>query len=271
MTSLPLLLEPAQLHLQREDSALLIIDMSNPEHFAERHIPGAVNLPYGHIVKPMPPAGGMLPDETQLSEVLSAIGLTPERHVVAYDSEQGGRAARLLWTLDVLGHTGLSLLNGGLSAWENAGLPLASGTVSPTRSSYQARLANPSVLADKDYILSRLGEADFALLDARSAAEYAGLDVRAARGGHIPGAVNLNWLNCIDSGNHLRFKPDSELRGLLSTLGLRQEQEIVTYCQTHHRSAHSYWVLKHLGFPRIRGYVGSWSEWGNDPATPIEP
>ena len=273
MSMLPMLVEPEQLHPALTHEALLIVDMSNPENYASKHLPGAVNLPYANIMQAVPPAGGMLPDEQHLSKVLSAIGLRSDHHVVAYDGEQGGRAARFLWTLDVLGHSGLSLLNGGLSAWKQAAFPLNDVTTSPSPSQYKAQRANPLALADKAYILSCLNEARAtrpALLDARSAAEYAGLDVRAKRGGHIPGAVNLNWLDTIDSGNALRFKPDTELRAILNELGLQQEQEIITYCQTHHRSAHSYWMLKHLGYPHIRGYAGSWSEWGNDPSVPIE-
>ena len=270
MSMLSLLIEPAQLHTHLDEANLLIVDMSNPEDFADEHIPGAVNLPYNSIVKAVPPAGGLLPDEPYLSDVLSAIGLTPEHHIVAYDAEHGGRAARLLWTLDVLGHKGLSMLNGGLNAWESDGFELSSGPAEAVRSRYQARLLNPAALAEKDYILSRLGQKNFALLDARSPAEYEGRDVRAERGGHIPGARNLNWTDCIDIRNDLRFKPDSELQAMLDERGLHPEQEIVAYCQTHHRSSHTYWVLKHLGYKNIRGYAGSWSEWGNDPSTPIE-
>jgi len=268
MPNLPLLIEAEQLNGQLNDERLLLIDMSNPDSYSAAHIPGAVNLPYAAIVRAVPPAGGLLPTESELSEILSAIGLTEDKQVVAYDNEQSGRAARLLWTLDVLGHSGLSLLNGGLSAWESAKLPLANGIETPTPSRYQARFANLDALADKAYILSRLGQNDFAILDARTPAEYAGLDVRAARGGHIPGAVNLNWLDCID--NALRLKPDNELRAMLAQRGLQAGKEIVMHCQTHHRSSHSYWMLKHLGYPRIRGYAGSWSEWGNSDDTPVE-
>ena len=270
MSMLPYLIEPVQLHQRLGAANLLIVDMSNPDDFTDEHLPGAVNLPYNSIVQAVPPAGGLLPDESHLSAVLSAIGLRPDHHVVAYDAEHGGRAARLLWTLDVLGHTGLSMLNGGLNAWDSDGFELVSGSANVNPSDYQARYVNLAAHADKDYILGRLGQKDFALLDARSHAEFEGRDLRAERGGHIPGARNLDWTDCIDVRNDLRFKPDSELQALLDARGLQRDQEIVVYCQTHHRSSHSYWVLKHLGYPHIRGYAGSWSEWGNDPYTPIE-
>jgi thiosulfate/3-mercaptopyruvate sulfurtransferase len=115
-----------------------------------------------------------------------------------------------------------------------------------------------------------LGQADFVPLDTRSPGEYAGIDIRAARGGHIPGAVNMNWTEAMDPGRQLRFKPDHTLRRMLESKGVTPDKEVVVYCQTHHRSAHTYIVLKHLGYPRLRGYPGAWSEWGNSAELPIE-
>ena len=90
------------------------------------------------------------------------------------------------------------------------------------------------------------------------------------RGGHIPGARNLNWLDTIDTSRNNRLKSSEELREMLNERGITPDKEIITYCQTHHRSSHSYAMLKSLGFPHIRGYAGSWSEWGNSIETPIE-
>ena len=126
------------------------------------------------------------------------------------------------------------------------------------------------MLATRDYLLSRLHATDLRLLDARTREEYDGVRTLAGRGGHIPGAIHFNWLDAIDSKRNLRLKPDHELIAMLSQRDIAPEHEIVVYCQTHHRSAHSWMMLRHLGYPKVRGYAGSWSEWGNDPATPIE-
>lgn len=270
-SNLPPLIEPEQLQPYLADPAVLIVDLCDPAHYAIGHIPGAVHLDYADLVRVEPPAMGLLPTEAWLSDVLSRLGLTPTRRVVAYDDEGNGRASRLLWTLATLGHGQASLLNGGFHAWEAAAGPLETRFRPPPPSAYQARFVDPpTVVADKDYILERLGQPDLALLDTRTPAEFAGLDLRAARGGHIPGAVNLPWTDAMDPQRQLRFRPDPVLRKLMEQRGVTPDKEVIVYCQTHHRSAHTYWVLRYLGYPRARGYSGAWSEWGNIPDLPIE-
>ncbi len=266
---LPLIVEPTELAGNPAAEKLLLVDLCRPETYAQAHIPGAVHLDYRQIVAARPPAMGMLPDEARLSEAFSAIGLTPESHVVAYDDEGGGRAARLLWTLDVIGHRRYSLLNGGLHAWLNDRLPVSAEPAQRPRSQYAAKFHDAAV-ADKNYIARHLRDPDRVIVDARTPAEYRGETRRAERAGHIPGALNFDWVNAIDQARSLRLKPAEELKRTLLELGVTPEKEAIVYCQTHHRSAHTYIVLKSLGYPRVRGYPGSWSEWGNSPETPIE-
>lgn len=267
--SLPLIIEPAELKSNLDTQNILIVDLSRPQTYAQLHVPGAVHLDYARIVAARAPAMGMLPDAATLGETLGSIGLKPDSHVVAYDDEGGGRASRLLWTLDAVGHPAYSLLNGGLHAWLNDRLPVSSEPTMKTAGHYPVRF-NDAVVADKNYIMSRLRDRGSILVDARTPAEYRGEARRAERAGHIPGAVNFDWMNAIDPARSARLKPAEELRRMLTELGVTPDKEIITYCQTHHRSAHTYIVLKSLGYPRLRGYPGSWSEWGNSPETPIE-
>ena len=266
---LPLIVEPAELVRNLGAEKLLIVDLCRPETYAQTHVPGAVHVEYAQIVAARPPAMGMLPGEAQLSEVFSGIGLTPDSHVVAYDDEGGGRASRLLWTLDVIGHPHYSLLNGGLHAWLNDRHPVSSEAVRRPRSQYTVKFHDTAV-ADKNYIVSHLRDPNVVFVDTRTPAEYRGETRRADRVGHIPGAINFDWVNAIDQTRSLRLKPAQELKQVLSQIGVTPEKEVIAYCQTHHRSAHTYIVLKSLGYPRVRGYPGSWSEWGNSPETPIE-
>ncbi len=268
--SIPLLLECKELENLLDNEQLLIVDLSPEEQYIREHIPGAIWLDYNDIVAARPPAMGLLPDVAELSQVLSEIGLTEHSHVVAYDNENSGKASRLIWTLDCLGHQNASLLNGGFTAWINADHPTSNEETEAEASEYTATLSGEA-LADKNYIQSKLGDTNTVLLDTRTAQEYNGEVVRAARGGHIPGAVNVNWTDAIDMDNDLKLKQVNELRAMYEAAGITPDKEIITYCQTHHRSAHSYMVLKCLGYPNIRGYHGAWSDWGNDHHLPIEP
>jgi thiosulfate/3-mercaptopyruvate sulfurtransferase len=266
---LPLIVEPEQLEPILGLPGLLIVDLNDPPMFLQGHVPGAVNLPYASLIGPQPPAMGRIAGAEQLSRAFSSIGMTPDSHVVAYDGEGNGRAARLLWTLDAVGHKRASLLNGGWRAWAGEGHRVESGAVDPVPSDYKVAIGG-EVIARKDYILGHLKDPKVLVLDVRSPAEYAGKDVRSARGGHIPGAVNMDWTLALDRARSLRLKPEAEIRATLEKLGVTPDKEVITHCQTHQRSAHTYIVLKSLGFTKIKGYDGSWSEWGNDPAVPVE-
>jgi thiosulfate/3-mercaptopyruvate sulfurtransferase len=266
---LPLVIEPDKLQPQLGEAGLLIVDLCKPETYAKAHIPDAVHLDYGQIIDMQKPVMGLLPDEDRLSQVFSMLGLTPDTHVVAYDDEGGGRAARLLWTLDAIGHGKASLLNGGLLAWVNEGHPIEAKPCDAVPTQYQAHMDSTPV-AQKDFILAHLDDPQTALLDSRSVEEYTGEKKFAERAGHIPGAVNMDWFMVMDRSRNMRLKPEGELRALLEERGITPDKTVVTYCQSHHRSALTYFVLKALGFKDIKGYPGSWSDWGNDPETPIE-
>lgn len=267
--NLPLIVEPNDLHAVLADSRLLIVDLSKAGVYQQQHLPNAVHIDYPRLTASRPPVMGLLPDAPHLSEVLAAAGLTPDRHVVAYDDEGGGKACRLLWTLDIIGHERFSLLNGGLQAWLKEGHPVDQEAAAVTAGDYPVSIHRERC-ADRGYIISHLDDPGMRLVDARSPGEYAGTDVRARRGGHIPGAVNVEWTRAIDQQNNLRLRPEAELRALYGDAGIGPDSEIITYCHTHHRSAHTYIVLKSLGYQRLKGYPGSWSEWGNDPDTPVE-
>ncbi len=266
---LALIAEPDTLENELGGKDLLVVDLSDEETHMRQHVPGAVHLSYERIIDAKPPAMGLLPDDWELGAVFSSLGMTPHTHVVAYDDAGNGKACRLLWTLQAIGHENFSLLNGGLHAWFNEGHSVEGGINRPDRSDYEVT-HHTDAIADRDYILAHLNDPGVVILDTRTPAEFLGQDRRAARGGHIPGAVNMDWTLAMDRARNLRLKTDNELREMLEKLGVTADKEVITHCQTHHRSSHTYIVLKALGFPRIKGYPGSWSEWGNDFELPIE-
>lgn len=269
VTALPLIIEPDELENHLDDENLLIIDLCKDETYLQAHIPGAIHLQYPAILHVVKPVMGLLPEANTLQQIFSSIGLTKETHVVAYDDEGGGKASRLLWTLDVVGHDKLSLLNGGLHSWANEGHPLDNQPVTVQASQYSIDQSKRAI-ADKQYILDNLSNQNLTLLDNRSPQEFSGEKKFAANGGHIPGAINLDWMLTMNQNNNMRLLPDQQLTQILQDLDVKQEQEIILYCQTHHRSSHTYIVLKHLGYSNIKGYPGAWSEWGNTEGLPVE-
>ncbi len=244
----------------------MIIDLSRLPVHAQQHIPGAVHLDLAKIMANRPPVMGLLPESKYLEGVLGALGATSETHIIAYDEEANAKACRLLWTLDCLGHQKASLLDGGLQAWMDEERPVTAEPTQVAAKIYQAS-PNPLVIADRDFI--RKGLDTLQILDVRSPGEYEGIDKRATRSGHIPGAINIEWTEAIDRDHMLRLKPIKELEEIFLASGMDPDRETVVHCQTHQRSAHTYFVLKLLGFKRLRGYPGSWSDWGNDPEPPI--
>ena len=268
-TTLPLIIEPEQLNSCLERNDLLILDLSKEASYQQAHVPGAIHLPFQALLAGTPPAPGKLPDIDKINQLFSYLGLTTDHHVIAYDDEGGGWAGRLIWTLDVIGHHRYSYLNGGIHAWIGEGLPVSTQETMPVAST-GAWSINKGPIADKDAILRQLDADDFIIWDARSAEEYRGERKVSARSGHIPGASNYEWTRGMDRQRNLRIRPLTDIRAELANLGISADRDVVTHCQTHHRSGFTYLLGKALGFERIRAYPGSWSEWGNDPNTPID-
>ncbi|MGC3872598.1 sulfurtransferase [Halomonas sp. GXIMD04776] len=268
---LPLIVEPDQLAKHLDNPQLLIIDVPlKTESYSEGHVPGALFLDHRRLMRGQGNVPNDVPDEEALSQLFSSLGLTRDTHVVAYDDEGGGWAGRLLWTLQLIGHTRYSYLNGGIHAWRAEALPQSTDTPQPQPSDYQAEILNPQVMIERDELVERLGEKEFAVWDARSPEEYRGEKGNNKHLGHIPGAINMEWTDAMDRERGLRIRDYAELVTELEAQGLTPDMEVATYCQSHHRSGFTWLVGKALGFDKIRGYAGSWQEWGNRDDTPIE-
>ena len=269
MTDLGLFIEPEQLEALLDDPSIVIVDLCKKKQYKRAHIPGAHFVDYGDITHVEKPVMGLLPSAEKFSSLLSSLGITTDTHVIAYDDEGGGCAARLVWTLHVFGHYKASILNGGLYSWANEGHPLT--TDIPERASSDYTLANTGKhVVDRGYILEHLNDDNTVLLDARSLVEYNGTKKFAERAGHIPGARHYEWTEAMDKTRNLRMLPADTIQHRLDQLGFSKDKEVIVYCQSHHRSAYSYAVLRYLGYENVKGYPGSWSDWGNQPDTPVE-
>lgn len=257
----------AQLKSRLGDPGVQVIDVRVGEDYAMGHIPGALHFSvYG--VNTYDTDAAPLESFTRMWAFLLGLrGITNEDTIVVYDEISGMSAARAFWFLEYLGHTDVHLLDGGLNAWRDADLSVTRDAQAPKAAAYKYEVVRERVATYQD-MLDAIDLPGKVILDTRSAKEWLGTDRRAARGGTIPSAVHLDWENHLTANGKL--KPADELQKMFDSHGVTMEKEVLAFCNTGYRSAHAYLVLRMLGYPRVRNYVGSWQEWGNRDSCPVE-
>ncbi|MGO9178029.1 MAG: sulfurtransferase [Candidatus Limnocylindrales bacterium] len=217
-----------------------------------------------------------LASRKDLSTLLSASGISADTHVVLYGDNNDWFAAWAYWQLRLFGWPNVSLLDGGRRYWLDNGYPVTTDV--PAYAPTGTELPEPSydLRAFRDDILPRLGRRDLVLVDVRSPAEFKGeviappgMTETAQRGGHIPGAASIPWSQAVaDDG---RFRSSDELRALYEGGSVTRDRDVIAYCRIGERSSHTWFVLHEiLGYPNVRNYDGSWTEWGSMVGVPIE-
>lgn len=214
----------------------------------------------------------------QFEKLMSESGIANDTTVVLYGDNNNWFATYAFWQMVYWGHpeNKLKIMNGGRQKWIAEGRELVKDVPAYPKTHYKASLPDDNVRATKEHIFKAIAEKNVPLVDVRSPAEFTGeviappgMTETAQRGGHVPGAINIPWGMAMREDN--TFKSADELKALYEGKGVTPDSEVIAYCRIGERSSHTWFVLKYLlGYPKVRNYDGSWTEWGNLVGAPIE-
>ncbi len=239
------------------------------------HIPGAVQVDWFSTLQH--PLRRDFVTKEQFEQLCSQLGIANDTTVVFYGDKSNWFACYALWLFEYYGHKNVKIMNGGRAKWEAEGRLLVKDVPTYPVTRYQAQAADKSIRAFRNDVFTQV-EAKKPLVDVRSPKEYTGELLHmpnypqegATRGGHIPGAVSIPWSQAVNEADST-FKSAEELSALYQGKGITPEGEIIAYCRIGERSSLTWFVLKYLlGYPKVKNYDGSWTEWGNLVDAPIE-
>ncbi|MEX0801028.1 MAG: sulfurtransferase [Dehalococcoidia bacterium] len=251
-----------------DDPSIRIVDCDEWPAYQRLHIPGAVGWTVHHYLKDPRRSDYLMPPDV-FAETMAEHGIGDGHTVVAYDGSGGLYATRLWWSLDYYGHPDCRVLDGGFNKWVAGGQPVTRERPEVKRARFTVRRGSDSLCTRED-VQSAIDDEGTVIWDVRSPEEHTGENPRANRhGGHIPGAVNLEWLDMTTRGDAPELLPAGEMRRRLQSIGVTPDKRVFTHCQAGIRASHAAFVLRLLGFERAKNYDASWNEWGNRDDTPI--
>jgi thiosulfate/3-mercaptopyruvate sulfurtransferase len=239
------------------------------------HIPGAIKVDWFTTLQHAIRRDFLT--KTEFEALMSSLGIGNDTTVVFYGDKSNWFACYALWLFKYYGHEKLKIMNGGRLKWEQEGRPFTKEIPSYPHTAYTAQPANNHIRAFRDDVFAQIQNRG-ALVDVRSPKEYSGELIHmpnypqegATRGGHVPGAKNIPWARATNEADST-FKTADDLRELYQSQGVTPDNQIIAYCRIGERSSHTWFVLTYLlGYPDVKNYDGSWTEWGNLVGAPIE-
>ncbi|OFZ84914.1 MAG: hypothetical protein A2W21_08055 [Betaproteobacteria bacterium RBG_16_66_20] len=266
-----LLVETEQLAKLLGQPNVRVVDTVDPASYQRAHIPGAVNVFYLDVAKlEARKKNGHPLSEAEAEKIFGEAGIDAGTQVVVYDGGEGPFASGVWFALDFFGHKQVRVLNGGFRKWLKEGRPVTQDAPTVEKKKFAAK-PGPEKVATRDWIEKNLRNKEVVFVDTRSFNEYIGKDVRpgASRGGHLPGAVHIEWTKFSDK--LATFKSAEQIEAVLKQRGITKATKVVTYCQTGiGRSTDMALAMKLIGWDNVVEYTGSWEEWSSDPRLPIE-
>jgi thiosulfate/3-mercaptopyruvate sulfurtransferase len=259
-------------HLSDDSIRIVEVD-ENPALYAEAHIPGAIGFDWKSDLQDQVKRDFLGPQE--FGELFGGRGISNEHTIVLYGDRNNWFAAYTYWYLKFYGHDNVKLMNGPREKWISEGRPTSTDVPDHEPLTFNASDGDAAIRAKRDEVLEAL-DRDVALVDVRSPQEYSGELIAMAgyeqegaqRSGHIPGAASVPWAQAVKEDG--TFKSAEDLRELYASKGVT-DGPVIAYCRIGERSAHTWFVLHELlGQDEVKNYDGSWTEWGNMVAVPIE-
>ena len=260
-------------HLKDPNVRVVEVDVDT-KAYAEGHVPGAVGWAWDtQLCDTL--KRDIIP-KAKFEKLMGDSGIGNPMTVILYGDNNNWFAAWALWQLKIYGHEDVRLMNGGRKKWLAEGRELSTDAPKLTPKTYTAKDPDFSIRSFLPDVMKASAERAAHLVDVRSPQEFSGeilappgLPETCQRGGHIPGAKSIPWGKaCNEDGT---FKSVEELRALYGGAGITGEKPVVAYCRIGERSSHTWFVLTYLlGYKNVRNYDGSWTEWGNLVAAPIE-
>jgi len=262
-------------HLKDGSIRIAEVDYDPATNYNLGHIPGAILFDWRKDMNDQ--LRRDIVSKEQLEELLGRAGVSSTTRLVLYGDFNNWFAAFAYWILKYYGVENVVLMNGGRKKWIAEDKAVTKDVPSYSRTTFKVANPNENIRTYVDYVKSSLNNNNRVLVDVRSPAEFTGEvtappeypNEHAQRGGHIPGAVNIPWAQAVKEDG--TFKSAEELSKLYQSKGVTPDKEIITYCRIGERSSFTWFVLKYLlGYPNVRNYDGSWTEWGNIIRNPIQ-